>query len=58
MLYMVAGQALFRGTALYWPQDLWNVAAQKWEKYRGRVPKEENWADIVSEAEAEDWKKP
>ena len=38
--------------------EIWNVAVQEWRPYTGKVPKPEGWGDIVSDAEAEEWKKP
>lgn len=51
-------QALFRAASYYWPTEIWNVTAQEWRPYTGKVPKPEGWGDIVSDAEAEAWKKP
>ena len=57
-MYIVSDQALFRAASCYWPTEIWNVAAQEWRPYTGSVPKPEGWGDIVSDAEAEQWKKP
>jgi len=57
-MYIESQQALFRAASYSWPTEIWNVAAQEWRPYTGQVPKPEGWGDIVSDAEAEEWKKP
>jgi hypothetical protein len=37
---------------------LWNVKLQKWEPYKGRVPKEIGWGDIVTPEEAKSFMEP
>lgn len=51
-------QALFRAKHYNFPKEIWNVKAQKWEPYTGSVPKEPGWGDVVTDAEAEEWKRP
>ena len=50
--------ALYRGNSYYFPMELWNVKTQEWETYHGRVPKKEAWGDIISEEDAEEFKRP
>lgn len=57
-MYIVSGQALYRANSYSAPQELWNVKEQKWQPYKGDVAREDGWGDIVSEAEAEEWKRP
>lgn len=57
-MYISSGQALFRGASRYWPEEVWIVADQAWKPYQGEVPKPEGWGDFISEAEAEELKKP
>jgi len=52
-MYIESQQVLFRGSSVYWPEEIWNVAARSWEPYKGKVPKPEGWGDIISDAEAE-----
>lgn len=58
LMFIESQQALYEGASYYWPERIWNVAAQKWQPYKGKVPKPQAWGDIVSEAEAEEWKRP
>jgi len=51
-------QALFRADHYNFPKEIWSVKTQKWEPYKGRVPKEIGWGDIVSDDEAEQFKRP
>lgn len=51
-------QALYRGDGYYWPKEIWGRKEQVWKPYKGKVPKEPGWGDIVTEAEAEDYKNP
>ena len=44
-MYIESQQVLFRGSSVYWPEEIWNVA--------GKVPKPEGWGDIISDAEAD-----
>lgn len=57
-MYIESQQALFRGASYAWPTEVWDVVAQAWRPYTGKVPKPDGWGDIVSDAEAEEWKKP
>ena len=43
-MYIVSEQALFRAASWYWPTEIWNVAAQEWRPYTGKVPKPEGGA--------------
>lgn len=57
-MYIESQQSLFRAQTYYWPKEIWNVAAQHWQPYTGKVPKLEGWGDILSDAQAEALKKP
>ena len=50
--------ALYRGNSYYFPVEIWSVKKQHWETYTGRTPKGPAWGDIISEAEAEELKRP
>ena len=50
--------ALYRGNSYYFPVEIWSVKDQVWMPYKGKVPKGPAWADIISEAEAEELKRP
>lgn len=51
-------QALYRGEHYLWPTELWNVSRQLWEPYKGKVPKEPAWGDVISAEKAEEIKEP
>lgn len=55
-LLIESGQALYKANRYEWPNELWNVKLQKWEPYKGKVPKEIGWGDIVTPEEAEAFK--
>ena len=57
-MFIESQQALFRAKTYYWPEEIWNVAAQQWQPYTGKVPKPEGWGEILSERDAELWKQP
>jgi hypothetical protein len=50
--------SLYRGESVYWPTEIWSVDKQKWQVYTGENPKAEGWGDPISEADAEELKKP
>ena len=51
-----SGQALYRADNYHFPTELWSVKAQAWHPYKGSVPKEPGWGDVISEADAEEYK--
>ena len=51
-------QALFKAENYNFPTEVWSVKDQVWKPYQGSVPKPEAWGDIISEADAEELKKP
>ncbi len=58
MMLIESDQALYKANRYEWPTELWNVKLQKWEPYRGSVPKESGWGDVVTPEEAEGFKQP
>lgn len=52
VVYIENEGALFRGFARAWPQEVWNAKEKKFVPYKGHVPKEIDWGDVISEAEA------
>ena len=57
-MLLESGQALFKAENYNFPTEVWSVKDQVWKPYKGKVPKGENWADEISEADAEEFKKP
>lgn len=57
-MLLESGQALYRADNYHFPQELWSVKDQMWKPYQGKVPKEDAWADLVDEEEAEELKQP
>ena len=53
VVYIENEGALFRGFARAWPQEVWNAKEKKFVPYKGHVPKEIEWGDVISEAEAQ-----
>lgn len=53
-----SGQALFKADNYHFPREIWSVRDQSWKPYKGQVPKGPVWGDIISEADAEEYKKP
>ena len=51
-------QALYRGPYHYWPTEIWNVQSQRWEPYKGYVPKDGTWGNVITADEAEAYKEP
>jgi len=51
-------QALYRGELPCWPTELWNVKTQQWERYKGCVPKDATWGNVVSDEEAQGYMGP
>lgn len=51
MIYIENEGALFRGPARAWPKEVWNGNA--FEPYKGAVPKDVEWGDIIDEAQAQ-----
>lgn len=52
MMLIESGGALFKANRYEWPLELWNVQRQRWEPYKGSVPKEIGWGDVVTADEA------
>lgn len=50
--------ALFRGINNSFPDERWSVSDQEWLPYTGSVPKPAWWGDVITEAEAEEYKRP
>jgi hypothetical protein len=48
--------ALFRGPAVMWPQEIWNMQTKNWEPYTGAIPKRMGWGSEITEAEFEEFK--
>ena len=48
--------ALFRGYDRGFPLDIWNPDIQKWEAYKGDVPKPMEWGHVVGQQEAQEYK--
>ena len=57
LLIVDIGGALFRGVAYGYPTEIWNVKDQKWQRYEGRVAAKMGWGTVVTEAEAEEYKR-
>ena len=55
---LIENGALFRADNYYFPTEVWSVKDQTWKPYKGSVPKEPGWGDVISEADAEEYKKP
>lgn len=53
-----SGQALFKADNYHFPRKILSVRDQSWKSYKGQVPKGPGWGDIISEADAEEYKKP
>lgn len=58
LMLLESGQALYRADNYHFPEEIWSVKDQAWMPYAGKTPKEQGWADVVSEAEAEELKRP
>ncbi len=58
MLLVESDQALYKCDGYIWPVELWNVKLQKWEPYKGDVPKEIGWGDVISPEEAKAFMEP
>jgi hypothetical protein len=51
-------QALYKGPFPNWPTELWNVRLKKWEPYKGSIPKDGTWGNVVTPEQAEGFKQP
>ncbi len=58
LMLIESGQALYKANRYEWPTELWNVKLQKWEPYKGFVPKDATWGNVITDADAEEWKRP
>lgn len=47
-----AGGAIFKGVSVFWPEQVWSLKDQRWKPYKGDVPKEIGWGDIISPEDA------
>jgi hypothetical protein len=58
-LYLIEQEnALYRGISRAWPSEVWDTKAQRWEPYEGRVPKDVEWGNYVTEEEAKPYMAP
>ena len=55
---LIENGALFRADNYHFPTEVWSVKDQVWKPYKGKVPKPVGWGDVISEADAEEFKKP
>ena len=53
-----SGQTLFKAENYHFFREIWSVRDQSSKPYKGQVPKGPGWGDIISEADAEEYKKP
>ncbi len=53
LLYIEAGEDLFRGFGRLWPLVRWDRAATAWEPYQTANPQPEPWGELVTPREAE-----
>ena len=44
--------AIFRGTSVSFPREVWNLARQEWVAYTGAVPKPVQWGNVISAIDA------
>ena len=44
--------AIFRGSSVSFPSEVWDLARQKWVTYRGTVPKPVQWGNVISAIDA------
>ncbi len=56
MMLIESDQALYKADFYEWPDELWDVKLQKWQPYKGRVPKEIGWGNVVTPEQAEGFK--
>ena len=57
-MLLECGQAVYRADHYNFPTELWSVKDQAWKPYTGKIPKQPAWADEISEADAEEFKRP
>lgn len=58
MMLIESQQAIYRGPRFDWPTEVWSVKDQVWKPYKGSVPKEIGWGDVVTDAEASEFMRP
>ncbi len=58
MMIVEKDAAIFRGTVYYWPTEIWSVKEQEWKPYKGDVPKEAGWGDIITLEQAKEFMEP
>ena len=44
--------AIFRGSSVSFPCDVWHLSKQRWVTYRGTVPKPIEWGNVISAIDA------
>jgi hypothetical protein len=57
-LWIGSDQALGRDVSDDWPDELRNVDEQQWEACRGRMPKQPDQGNVITEAESGDQEAP
>ena len=57
LLLIENDQALYRGPYHNYPTEIWSIKEQKWVPYKGSKPKPGHWGDVITEAEAEAFKR-
>jgi hypothetical protein len=50
--------AIYRGFARAWPSERWDIDGQRWVPYTGKVPKDMEWGNYISEEEAKEFMAP
>ena len=58
MLIIENDQAIFRGNSSKWPTEVWDCGAQSWKPYKGDVPKEAGWGNVITPEEATGYMEP
>lgn len=53
LLYIEAGEDLFRGFGRLWPLLRWVRMASAWERYQTTNPQSEPWGELITPREAE-----
>ncbi len=51
MVFIENEGAVFRGPARAWPKEVWT--GEKFEPYKGDVPKPLEWGNVIDEADAQ-----
>ena len=53
-----AGAAIFKGDSVYWPEQIWSLKGQRWKPYKGDVPKEIDWGNVIPPKDAAEFMEP